>query len=76
MRNNNVLFSVSNKNPMAAGDKVAVGIDDLMELLSLGKNCAGKIGEEAGAVIRVGRRKLYNVKRIQEYMDSITEGNA
>ena len=60
----------------ATSDKVAVGVNELMELLSVGKNSAGKIGEEAGAVIRVGRRKLYNVKRIQEYMDSITEGNA
>ena len=57
-----------------ASDKVAVGVNELMELLSVGKNSASRIGEEAGAVIRVGRRKLYNVRKIRDYMESITEG--
>lgn len=52
---------------------IAVDIVKLQAMLGVGKNTAVDIGRKANAVIKVGRRKLYNVKRIQEYMDSITE---
>jgi hypothetical protein len=54
--------------------KIAVNTDELMEIVGVGKNTAYKIGEDAGAVIRIGRRKLYNLSKIQAYLDSITEG--
>ncbi len=51
---------------------IAVDIVKLQAMLGVGKNTADDIGKKAGAVIKVGRRKLYNVKKIQAYMDSIT----
>ena len=54
--------------------KIAVNTEELMEIVGVGKNTAYKIGEDAGAVIRIGRRKLYNLSKIQAYLDSITEG--
>ena len=53
---------------------MAVDINKLQEMLGVGKNTADKIGKDAGAVIHVGRRKLFNVSKIQKYIDSITEG--
>ncbi|MCQ2387934.1 MAG: hypothetical protein MJ066_05790 [Clostridia bacterium] len=54
--------------------KIAVDINGLQSMLSVGKNTASEVGEKAGAVIRLGKRKLYNVKRVEMYLDSITEG--
>ena len=56
-------------------NKLVVGIDGLQDMLSIGKNNAALIGEAAGAVVRVGRRKLYNVAKIQAYIDSITDNS-
>ena len=52
---------------------IAVDIVKLQAMLGMGRNNAAIIGEKAGAVIKIGRRKLYNVKKVQAYIDSITE---
>ena len=54
--------------------KITVDVNGLMEMLSVGRNSALAIGENAGAVIRVGRRKLYSVEKIKEYMNERLEG--
>lgn len=54
-------------------NKGAIDINGVMEYCSVGKNTAYKIGEDAGAVIRIGKRKLFNVKKIQAYLDRMTE---
>ncbi len=50
--------------------RVAVDIAGLMDMLSVGRNTAMKIAEAAGATIKIGRRRLYNVSKIQSYMDA------
>lgn len=60
-------------NVIETDNKIAVDINGLQAMLSVGKNTAADVGEKAGAVIRLGRRKLYNVKKIQAYMDSMLE---
>lgn len=55
-------------------EKITVDIIELMTMLSLGKTTAANIGKEAGAVITVGRRKLYNVAKIKAYMNNKAEG--
>ncbi len=52
--------------------RIAVDINTLMAMLCVGKNSADKIGEDAGAVLRIGRRKLYNVGKIQAYINGLT----
>ena len=42
-------------------------------MLSVGRNTALAIAEEAGAGIKFGRRKLYSVGRIKAYMDEQAE---
>lgn len=54
-------------------NKGAIDITELMEYLSVGRQSADKVGKEAGAIIRIGRRKLFNVKKIQAYLDSKCE---
>lgn len=53
------------------GDKILVNTRELANLLSLGEGNAMKLGENANAVVRLGKRKLYNVKKIQAYVDGI-----
>ena len=55
-------------------NKIAVDINGLQAMLSVGRSTADQIGENAAAVIRVGRRKLYNVSKVQSYMNSLTGG--
>lgn len=55
-------------------NSIAVDIDKLQGMLGVGKNTADKIGKDAGAVIHVGRRKLFNVRKIQAYIDKLVEG--
>lgn len=48
---------------------ITVDIAGLQEMLSVGRNTANSIGEAAGAVVRIGKRKLYNVAKIEAYME-------
>lgn len=60
-------------NNIDTDNKITVDINGLQAMLSIGRNTAAEIGEKAGAVIRVGRRKLYNVRKIEEYMNKLSE---
>lgn len=55
-------------------DKYAIDVLGVMELFSIGKNNADQIGKDAGAVFYIGRRKLFNVKKLQAYIDKLCEG--
>ena len=56
--------------------KITVDINGLQNMLSVGKNTAYKIGEEAGAVVRLGKRKLYIVSKIEDYINQKSEVSA
>ena len=45
----------------------------LQALLMAGKQTAVEIGTAAGARIQVGRRVLWNVAKVQKYLDEISE---
>jgi hypothetical protein len=45
----------------------------LQSMLSCGRVSAVEIGTAAGARITVGRRVLWNVGKVQQYLDSISE---
>lgn len=53
-----------------------VDIKELQGMLSIGMQSAAAIGEAAGAVVHVGRRKLYRIDRIEAYIAEITEVTA
>lgn len=54
-----------------AAFKLAVDIDELAAMLSCGKQTARKIGEEAGARIKIGRRVLYSVEKVKKYIEAL-----
>lgn len=59
-------------NVIESDKRITVDINGLQAMLSVGKNTAADIGEKAGAVVRIGRRKLYNVELVENYMRGIT----
>lgn len=60
-------------NVVETEKKIMVDIKELQGMLSIGMQSAAAIGEAAGAVVRVGRRKLYRVDRIEAYINQMSE---
>ena len=52
-------------------NRLTVDIEDLMAMLSCGAVTARKIADYAEAKIIVGRRVLYNVDKIEKYLDAM-----
>lgn len=48
-----------------------LGLSELQTYLSIGENTARKIGKESGAVVKIGRRLLFDRQKIDEYIDSL-----
>lgn len=46
--------------------------EELRAYTSLGRNNAMKLGEQIGARVKIGRRVLWDRKKIDEYFNSIT----
>ena len=56
-------------NRIETDNKVTVDIVGLQALLSCGIVTAKQIAEKAGATLCIGRRRLYNVEKIKEYIN-------
>lgn len=52
---------------------IAANIDKLSAMLSCGHATARKIGEQAGAKIVIGRRVLYSVEKVKNYLSYLEE---
>lgn len=52
---------------------LTVNAETLAGMLNCGRATAVKIGTEAGAKIQVGRRTLYKVSIIENYLEAIAE---
>ena len=50
--------------------KKLMNIKELMEYLACGRNKAREIGIKANAVVKIGRKNVYRVESIDEYVDS------
>ena len=59
-------------NDVFVRDHLAVSTKELQKLLSLGYSSAYKIGELANAKIMIGKRVLWNLERIKDYLDEIS----
>lgn len=53
--------------------RIAVDIEQLSAMLSCGHATARKIGEQARAKITIGRRVLYSVEKVRDYLNSLAE---
>lgn len=54
-------------------NKKTVDTVGLQAMLSCGRKSAVDIGISAGVRIQIGRRVLWNVRKIQSYLDAISE---
>lgn len=52
--------------------KILIDTNELQSLLSCGRYSAVKIGMDAEARVEVGRRVLWNRKKIEKYVNDIT----
>lgn len=57
----------------STADRRTVDTAGLQAMLSSGRKTAVEIGIATGARIQVGRRVLWNVKKVQQYLDAISE---
>ena len=54
-------------------EKKTVDTDELQNMLSCGRKTAVEIGTAAQARCQIGRRVLWNVARVQTYLNTISE---
>ncbi|MBP5607419.1 MAG: hypothetical protein J6X66_04015 [Lachnospiraceae bacterium] len=60
---------IENESPYVS--KMAATTEDLMLALSCGRKSAVEIGTKAKARCQIGRRVLWNMGKVQAYLDSI-----
>lgn len=53
--------------------KITVKLPALMDMLGCGRVTAEKIAHESGAVIKIGRTKLYNIAKIEDYLGGVSK---
>lgn len=53
--------------------KMTIDTAGLQDMLSCGRKTAIEIGTAAGGRISCGRRVLWNVSKVQQYLDSISK---
>lgn len=51
--------------------KLLVNTEELQAMLSCGRGTALKIGDLSEARVEIGRRVLWNVRKVQEHLDDI-----
>ena len=71
-RSNNLMVlnkkqAISNRTT----EPLYIGIEEVMMIYSVSRTTAEKIGKNAGAKIKVGRRSLYNVEKLRLYFESL-----
>ena len=54
------------------GQSRLMDTEELRAYTNLGRNNAMKLGEEIGAKVKIGRRVLWDRRKIDEYFNSLT----
>ena len=54
------------------GESRLMDTEELRASTNLGRNNAMKLGEEIGAKVQIGRRVLWDRRKIDEYFNSLT----
>lgn len=55
-----------------AGESRLMDTDELRAYTNLGRNSAMKLCEEIGAKVKIGRRVLWDRRKVDEYFNSLT----
>lgn len=51
-----------------------IDTDQLRSWTNLGRNSAMRLGEDAGAKIKIGKRVLWDKEKLSRYITELTEG--
>lgn len=62
------MHSTTRNNEIELHNRIAVDIMGLMALLSCGRATALEIADQACAIVKYGKRTLYSVDRIKEFI--------
>lgn len=62
------MFKTTNRSTKDT-EYITVSTDRLAEILDCGKATARTIGEKAEAKIKIGRRTLWNIGKIRQYLN-------
>lgn len=54
-------------------EKMCIDTEELRQMLCSGRKTAVEIGTAAGARIKIGKRIMWNTKKICAYLDQISE---
>lgn len=57
---------------VVGGESRLMDTEELRAYTNLGRNNAMKLGEEIGAKVKIGRRVLWDKRKVDEYFDSLT----
>lgn len=49
-----------------------VDIASFMDYVGLGRNNAMRLGEDIGCLVKIGRRNLYDLRKADQYLNSLT----
>ncbi|MCR5810981.1 MAG: hypothetical protein K6G34_06225 [Lachnospiraceae bacterium] len=55
------------------GDTITIGLTELMARLNTGRPTAERIAVAAGAKIKIGKRTLYHVGKIESYLEQLAD---
>ena len=62
----------SRNNIQAKGESRLMDTNELLAYTNLGRNMATKLGIEAGAKIKMGKRVLWDKVKIDQYLNELT----
>ena len=65
---------MTNQN-LSESNCMLIDLKGLMKMLSCGRVAAERVGKDSAAIVRVGRRKLYNVEKVRIYIDAAAGGD-
>ena len=65
--------SMRKTRTIETSSKVTVNAETLAKILDCGRPTAMKIGADAGARIQIGKRVLYKVDKVNEYLNHLAE---
>lgn len=60
------------ENEIPLKQRITVDTPGLMALCSCGKQTALEIGKNAGAMVKIGKRTLWSVLKLQVYFEMLT----
>jgi len=67
------MYPTTKNNNLDLTRKLTVDTKELQEILSLGRKSAVEIGKAANAQIVLGKRIVWNLSKIQDYLNKIAE---